>query len=51
MGVVFGPQGNPRHYGQWFKNLKAFSGEVKKWSAVTAACCVMKREIFLKKGI
>ena len=19
MGVVFGPQGNPRHYGQWFK--------------------------------
>ena len=47
MGVVFGPQGNPRHYGQWFKK-KAFCGEVKKWSAVTAACCVLKREIFLE---
>ena len=47
MGVVFGPQGNPRHYGQWFKK-KAFGGEVKKWSAVTAACCVLKREIFLE---
>ena len=29
MGVVFGPQGKPRHYGQWF-NKKAFCGEVKK---------------------
>jgi GT2 family glycosyltransferase len=47
MGVVFGPQGNPRHYGQWFKK-KAFCSEVKKWSAVTAACCVLKREVFLK---
>ena len=47
MGIVFGPKGNPRHYGQWFKNLK-FKGEVKKWSAVTAACCVIERETFEK---
>ena len=47
MGVVFGTQGNPRHYGQWFIK-KAFCGEVKKWSAVTAACCVLKREVFLQ---
>src|SRR5210317_2183575 len=26
MGVVFGPLGNPRHYGQWFKDRK-FRGE------------------------
>ena len=29
-GVVFGPLGNPRHYGQWFKDRK-FRGEVNKW--------------------
>ena len=28
MGVVFGPQGNPRHYGQWFKQ-RDFCGEIK----------------------
>ena len=49
MGVVFGPQGNPRHYGQWFKKT-AFTGEVKKWSAVTAACCVVEKEAFIKLG-
>ena len=49
MGVVFGPLGNPRHYGQWFKDRK-FSGEVKKWSAVTAACCLVRRKSFLELG-
>jgi GT2 family glycosyltransferase len=47
MGVVFGPQGNPRHFGQWFKNSR-FQGEVRKWSAVTAACCLVKKEKFLE---
>ena len=49
MGIVFSPQGNPRHYGQGFYH-RPFKGKVKKWSAVTAACCVMKRELFLKVG-
>ena len=49
MGVVFGPLGNPRHYGQWFKDRK-FSGEVKKWSAVTAACCLLRRKDFIGVG-
>ena len=49
MGVVFGPSGNPRHYGQWFKKIK-FRGEVRKWSAVTAACCVVRRADFLAIG-
>lgn len=49
MGVVFGPQGNPRHYGQWFRNPK-FQGEVRKWNAVTAACCVVEKEEFIKLG-
>ena len=49
MGVVFSPQGNPRHFGQGFF-YRPFKGKVKKWSAVTAACCVMKRELFLKVG-
>ena len=46
MGVVFAPQGNPRHYGQGFLH-HPFKGEVRKWSAVTAACCVASRERFL----
>ena len=49
MGVVFGPQGNPRHYGQWFKQ-RDFCGEIKRWSAVTAACCLVRRNDFLKLG-
>ena len=47
MGVVFAPQGNPRHYGQGFLH-HPFKGEVRKWSAVTAACCVASRERFLE---
>ena len=47
MGVVFAPQGNPRHYGQGFFR-HSFKGEVKKWSAVTAACCLVKKKKFLE---
>ena len=49
MGVVFAPQGNPRHYGQGFWH-RPFKGEVREWSAVTAACCLAKREVFLELG-
>ena len=45
MGVVFAPEGNPRHYGQGFY-YRPFKGEIREWSAVTAACCVTKAEIF-----
>ncbi|MBT3638317.1 MAG: glycosyltransferase family 2 protein [Opitutae bacterium] len=45
MGIVFAPQGNPRHFGQGFLH-RPFKGKVRKWSAVTAACCVAKRECF-----
>ena len=49
MGVVFAPQGNPRHYGQGFY-YRPFKGQVRKWSAVTAACCVCKSEVFFELG-
>ena len=49
MGVVFAPQGNPRHYGQGFLH-RPFKGEVREWSAVTAACCACRREVFLELG-
>ena len=45
-GVVFGPQGNPRHYGQGFL-IKPRGQSVRRWSAVTAACVVVKKEAFL----
>ncbi len=49
MGVVFSPYGNPRHYGQGYLS-QPFKGEIKKWSAVTAACCIIRRELFLEQG-
>ena len=49
MGVVFSPYGNPRHYGQGFFT-NSFKGEIKSWSAVTAACCLIRRELFLEHG-
>ena len=49
MGVVFAPEGNPRHYGQGFYH-RPFKGQVKQWSAVTAACCVTESETFHNLG-
>ena len=49
MRVVFGPLGNPRHYGQGFLH-RPFKGEIKQWSAVTAACCLVRSKDFLKIG-
>jgi GT2 family glycosyltransferase len=45
MGIVFSPQGKPRHYGQGFLH-RPFKGQVRQWSAVTAACSVANRELF-----
>ena len=49
MGVVFSPLGNPRHYGQGFFH-RPFKGEVRSWSAVTAACCLIKSSLFREYG-
>lgn len=49
MGVVFSPLGNPRHYGQGFFH-RPFKGQARKWSAVTAACCLIRRELFCEYG-
>tara|TARA_B100001093_G_scaffold327293_1_gene312270 strand:+ start:582 stop:1457 length:876 start_codon:yes stop_codon:yes gene_type:complete len=49
MGVVFAPEGNPRHYGQGFIH-RPFKGETREWSAVTAACCVIKKHLFRQVG-
>lgn len=49
MGVVFSPQGNPRHYGQGYFH-RPFKGRIREWSAVTAACCVCRRETFDQFG-
>ena len=45
-GVVFGPAGNPRHFGQGFL-FNPIRGGRRRWSAVTAACTLVKKEIFL----
>ncbi len=49
MGVVFSPQGNPRHYGQGYFH-RPFKGEIREWSAVTAACCLIPRDYFIEIG-
>ena len=49
MGVVFAPQGNPRHYGQGFFS-RPFKNQTKRWSVVTAACCVTKKQLFHEVG-
>ena len=49
MGVVFAPQGNPRHFGQHFF-FHPFREEIREWSGVTGACCVCKKEVFEKLG-
>lgn len=49
MGVVFAPEGNPRHFGQYFYKLP-FKDKFKEWSAVTAACCISRKVTFEKLG-
>lgn len=47
MGIVFSSQAKPIHYGQNFFH-RPFKGEIRQWSAVTAACCVTSRKQFLE---
>jgi O-antigen biosynthesis protein len=49
MGIVFSPHCLPKHYGQNFFH-RPFKGQVRQWSAVTAACCLANREKFLEIG-
>jgi len=47
MGVVFSSRAKPMHYGQGFFH-RPFKGEIRQWSAVTAACCVTSRKRFFE---
>ena len=48
MGVVFDRDGVPRHFGRHFR-FRPFRGYTK-WHAVTAACCLVKKSVFLAAG-
>lgn len=52
MGVVFAPWLTPAHYGQHYKRVPAWlrSAEFTPWSAVTAACCLTRRDTFWSAG-
>ncbi|MBW8780818.1 MAG: glycosyltransferase family 2 protein [Verrucomicrobia bacterium] len=52
MGVVFAPWLTPAHYGQHYKRMPAWlrTTEFTPWSAVTAACCLARREVFFAAG-
>jgi GT2 family glycosyltransferase len=47
MGVVFSSWAKPMHYGQGFFH-RPFKGDIRQWSAVTAACCVTSRKRFFE---
>jgi glycosyltransferase involved in cell wall biosynthesis len=51
-GVVFPPWLTPIHYGQHLRRAPAFTRTtpVTPWSAVTAACCLTRRETFFAAG-
>ena len=52
LGVVFAPWLTPAHYGQHYKRVPAWlrTTEFTPWSAVTAACCLTRRETFWAAG-
>lgn len=47
-GVIFNPVGIPEHYGKDYLFLPPGGGN--RFRAVTAACCLMRREFFLAEG-
>jgi len=47
-GVIFNPVGIPEHYGKDYLFLPP--GGKREFRAVTAACCLMRREFFLDAG-
>jgi GT2 family glycosyltransferase len=48
IGVVFAPDGMPGHFGRHFI-FRPFRG-CTEWKAVTAACCLVKKSVFLAAG-
>ena len=49
-GVVFPPWLTPIHYGQHLKQRPVLHGAYSRWAAVTAACVLIKKEVFLSVG-
>ena len=49
LGVVFPPWLTPIHYGQHLRE-NPFTTPVLPWSAVTAACCITRRDTFYAAG-
>jgi O-antigen biosynthesis protein len=48
MGVVFGENGVPWHFGKNFP-FRPYHGYTE-WRAVTTACCLIKKSVFLEAG-
>ncbi|MFQ3670352.1 MAG: glycosyltransferase family 2 protein [Verrucomicrobiia bacterium] len=48
MGIVFDPLGQPFHFGKYFI-LRPYRG-FTRWGAVTAACALIQRDLFLSIG-
>ena len=48
MGLVFGSDGRPWHFGKHF-SFRPYRGYTE-WRAVTAACCLIRRSLFLEVG-
>jgi GT2 family glycosyltransferase len=48
MGFVFADDGTPMHFG-WGFRFRPFRGYAR-WRAVTAACCLVRRKVFLEAG-
>lgn len=46
-GIVFEQNGTPHHFGQYSKR-DLFPSGYGEWSAVTAACCLIRRSLFLE---
>jgi GT2 family glycosyltransferase len=48
MGFVFGDNGVPWHFGKYFP-FRPYRGYTE-WRAVTTACCLIKKSVFLEAG-
>ena len=48
MGTIFADDGTPIHFG-WDFRFRPFRGYTR-WRAVTAACCLVRRNVFLDAG-
>ena len=48
MGVAFAADGMAKNFGKHF-HFRPFSG-YRQWRAVTAACCLIRKDVFLKAG-